>query len=161
MKKDFTLRQKQNGNERDYFAEADRKAQAAEERLRKEAEQKKQEAFATSNPQQPQQTQQTQPAPGFGSLGTPNTGSAPTGPSNIFATPQQSVPLFSPPTFGAQSLGGAPAFGGSPSPATPGLFGAQPANQFGMNAFGGQTAFGGGAQTTSGSKSKSKSKRGK
>ena len=153
-KKDFNKRQKGHGVDRDYFAEADRKAVAAEERLRKEAEQKKQQQMAAVNPQQPPQQppqqlqQQQQPSLGLGF-------GAPAATPGLFSTPQatpalgQSASLFSPSTFGAQPA------------ATPGLFGApQPANPLGATSFGQSGAFGTGP-AGSGSKSKSKSKRGK
>jgi len=156
VKKDFNRRQKQQGVDRDYFAEADRKAVVAEERLRKEAEQKKQQASGAANPQQqaqPLQPQQPQQQPGALGFGTAAPAAAT---PNLFSTPQptlgigQSASLFSPSTFGAQPA--------APAATMPGLFGAQPATPFGTTGGFGQNTFGGGA---SGGKTKSKSKRGK
>jgi hypothetical protein len=183
VKKGFNVSQKQQGVDRDFFAEADRKAVAAEERLKKEAEQKKQQAFAASNPQQgppppasAQQQQQAVPQLGFGGAPTttPTIGASLT--PGLFSTPQQQVPaqsasLFSPSTFGAAQPPQQPSFGAiSPTPTTPtGLFGAAPVatNTFGaapaMGAFGSTTPPMGGAfgAPSGGGKKKSNSKRGK
>lgn len=153
VKKDFNASQKQQGVNRDYFAEADRKAVAAEERLKKEAEQKKQQAFAAANPTQPQPQPQAQqpgvPQLGFGAPTTATTplGGLGTATPGLFSTPQQapaqSTSLFSPAstTFGM-------------APTQPGAMGFSP--------FGGASAFGAPAPSASGGgKKKSNSKRGK
>ena len=89
VKKQFKASQKQHGVERDYFAEADRKAVAAEERLKKEAEQKKQQVGQTGGPlQTPAQQPQTVPS--------------------LFSTPAQQVP-----GFGASPTPTTPLFGGA------------------------------------------------
>ena len=174
VKKNFNASLKQQGVDRDFFVEADRKAVAAEERLKKEAEQKKQQAFAANSNPQAQAQQQTPPASalqpqpqqavpqlGFGAPTTAFTTGASLTPG-LFSTPTQqkapaqSTSLFSPSTFGAAAPA-TPTFGVSPTPTTPGLFGAAPVGAFGSTApMGG--AFG---APSGGGKKKSNSKRGK
>ena len=121
-KKDFNKRQKGHGVDRDYFAEADRKAVAAEERLRKEAEQKKQQQMAAVNPQQPPQQppqqlqQQQQPSLGLGF-------GAPAATPGLFSTPQAT------PALGSRPLSSHPRPLAPSRRATPGLFGAAQACQ--------------------------------
>ena len=150
LKRRFAADRKARGEHRDPFAEADRRAAAAEGKLKKQAEQRRQDLASKAQPTPTPTTTPTQPVllPGTttplgGTPATPTLGATPTAGSLFPTTPSP---------FGAAP---SPAFGQAPL-ATPSPFG-------GGASFGGPSPFGfAPAASTGGSgKKKSGSKRGK